>query len=160
MTESSRLVRMRVQYELVSGIRPSPERFETWGYLAGKHRPFLLGVSMKKFIALAMLVLVQTAMAEPFIPKDKTQHFIGSIPIGIVAADLLPEHPKWVQVGVATIPGLLKELQDRRNPANFFDVKDLLADAIGATVGVYGYHYYIVPNREGGVQVVYAIKFK
>lgn len=115
---------------------------------------------MKKLIAIVMLVLAQSAMAEPFIPKDKTQHFIGSIPIGIMAADLLQEYPKWVQVGAATIPGLIKELQDRRNTANHFDVKDLWADVIGATVGVYGYHYYIVPNREGGIQVVYAIKFK
>jgi len=48
--------------------------------------------------------------------------------------------------GCAMVPGLIKEAIDSRSKGNRFSTKDLLADALGAAIGVTVGNFVITPN--------------
>lgn len=78
--------------------------------------------------------------------KDKQMHFAISAFAGVAAAQLAP-HNEWAAFGVAMIPGIIKEIGDSQTQGNFFSVKDLAADALGAYVGVKFGHFLIRHNH-------------
>lgn len=62
---------------------------------------------------------------------DKTLHFGVSAILGFSARSFYPNEP-WKAVGIAMIPGVLKEASDGKASG-----KDLAADLAGAMLGVY-----------------------
>lgn len=61
---------------------------------------------------------------------------------------------------MAMVPGLAKELYDgTRKGRSGFDAKDLLADLVGAYVGVQGGRWLFAPKPGGGVVVSWSTSF-
>jgi uncharacterized protein YfiM (DUF2279 family) len=88
---------------------------------------------------------------------DKTEHFLGSFVLGAAAGGVFPDRP-WAAFGAAMVPGVLKELIDSRQPGNKFSGKDLVADALGAALGVRTTHW-LIRVRPGNVGVAYRTEF-
>ena len=78
---------------------------------------------------------------------DKAQHLIISTAIGTVTSQLT-ENPTDAFL-LALTPGLLKEILDSQKPNNYFSKADLLADAVGAAIGVKLGGMIIVPKHDG-----------
>jgi uncharacterized protein YfiM (DUF2279 family) len=75
--------------------------------------------------------VTQAPDADRWSGSDKPLHFGVSATLGLSARTVFPKEP-WKAVGVSIMPGVLKELSDRR-----FSGKDLAADFAGAIFGVY-----------------------
>jgi uncharacterized protein YfiM (DUF2279 family) len=94
---------------------------------------FLFGLAM--FMTIAEPAWAQNtapaADADKWSGGDKPLHFGLSATLGLSARTIFPQEP-WKAVGVSMMPGMLKELSDRR-----FSKKDLAADFAGAMFGVY-----------------------
>lgn len=74
------------------------------------------------------------------IPQDKLLHGISCQLIAFYTARLVKLFaPEWIAFCagfiIAVIIGIIKELIDSRKKDNFFDMSDVLADGIGASVG-------------------------
>jgi hypothetical protein len=89
------------------------------------------------------------------IEKDKQMHAGVSFFLGMAAAHQLPDRPvlAW---GIAMVPGLIKEVSDRKGTG--FDGKDLLANGIGAALGVATTHW-ILSRSNGTTVVAYRTEF-
>ena len=72
--------------------------------------------------------------------SDKAQHLGVSFVLGFATGNQWPDN-KPLAIGVAMLPGLLKEVSDRSTTG--FSGKDLAADLVGATLGVYSAHWLI-----------------
>lgn len=72
---------------------------------------------------------------------DKKQHFALSAVFGIASGMQFANKP--TAIGVAMIPGLVKELSDAQSGGSGFSIKDLVWDLIGATTGVYSSHWVL-----------------
>jgi uncharacterized protein YfiM (DUF2279 family) len=109
---------------------------------------------MKTIIAIALALSSLGALAnerpEPkpadkWTGSDKAMHFGVSFAVGFATGNQWPQN-KPLAIGVAMIPGVLKEVSDRSTTG--FSGKDLAVDLIGATMGVYSAHWLI--GRQGG----------
>jgi putative lipoprotein len=103
---------------------------------------------MKPYSLLCVLCLVfpvSAYAADDWNGPDKTRHFALSAMIGTLSA--MHFESKWKAFGVALIPGLLKEVHDGSQADNHFSGKDLVADAVGAAVGVQIGHWLV--TRDG-----------
>jgi hypothetical protein len=87
--------------------------------------------------------------------SDTKSHIGVSFVLGYAMANQFPNEPlkAW---GVAMIPGVLKEVSDRSSTG--FDKKDLLADAIGAALGV-ATGRWMVMRSKGTTVVAYRTEF-
>ncbi len=83
--------------------------------------------------------------ADDWTGPDKTKHFMVSAAVGTISGFYLEN--KWKAFGVAMIPGLLKEVADSNDANNHFSSRDLVADALGAAVGVHVGHWIL--SRRG-----------
>ncbi len=72
---------------------------------------------------------------------DKARHLVVSAALGTASGAYFEN--KWTAFGVAMIPGLAKEIMDSRKHDNHFSGKDLVANAIGAALGVQLGHWMI-----------------
>lgn len=81
--------------------------------------------------------------ADKWFGDDKALHAGGSAALGVLAATMTDSEAG--AFAIAMVPGVLKEISDRRTCGNFFSVKDLAADALGAYLGVKFGRAYIVP---------------
>ncbi len=75
-----------------------------------------------------------TLAADEWSGSDKIKHVAVSAALGTASA--MHFEDKWVAFGVAMIPGVLKEVADSTRKNNHFSGKDLVADALGAALGV------------------------
>lgn len=64
-------------------------------------------------------------------------HFLVSGVAGVVCATHIYPKQSLKAFGCAMLPGLLKETLDSTQKGNHFSKKDLIADAVGAAIGVY-----------------------
>lgn len=72
---------------------------------------------------------------------DKARHVVVSAVLGTASGAYFEN--KWTAFGVAMIPGVAKEIMDSRKHDNHFSGKDLVANAIGAALGVQLGHWII-----------------
>jgi VanZ family protein len=95
-----------------------------------------LSLFLALFIAAACFAVLLTApagQAQP-IGRDKWLHAGGSAGLGVVAATLTEDRKRaWA---LAMAPGVAKELYDARPGGTGFSVPDLIADGVGAYLGV------------------------
>jgi hypothetical protein len=105
-------------------------------------------------------LLTLAALAAFFTPahsleSDKKMHAGVSFALGFAMANQWPNEPlkAW---GVAMVPGLLKEVSDRKGTG--FDPKDLAANAIGAALGV-ATGRWLVLRQNGTTVVAYQTEF-
>lgn len=104
---------------------------------------------MKLSRALSSLALVVTltsasaahAVKDEWDGIDKAKHVAVSALIGTATGAYFEN--RWTAFGVAMIPGVAKELIDARAHDNHFSSKDLVADAVGAALGVQFGHWII-----------------
>lgn len=83
---------------------------------------------------LCLAVLFAPDPSRAALQTDKVVHATVSASLGSMARLVEPDPVKaW---GLAMAPGLAKELYDARRGGTGFSVPDLIADAIGAYVGV------------------------
>lgn len=77
--------------------------------------------------------------AQAEIRKDLQLHFVTSAGLAAAALPVFRDNPNrfWYSAGTAFAVGVVKELADSRQSNNFFDSKDLAADALGALAGAY-----------------------
>ncbi|MEQ1882415.1 MAG: hypothetical protein ABL878_15760 [Burkholderiales bacterium] len=75
--------------------------------------------------------VAQAPEADRWSGSDKQKHFGVSTTLGFSTRTVFPQEP-WKAVGLSIMPGVLKELSDKR-----FSGKDLAADFAGAMFGVY-----------------------
>lgn len=108
-------------------------------------------------IILALFLSTSTAHA---IESDKLLHFGACSIIGLGVDRTLAAFDKSATVRVvggitvAMLVGTAKEVYDRRQPGNKFDLRDLAADGIGAVVGVTVgevWGFIVTPTRNGAV---------
>ena len=108
-------------------------------------------------ITLAALYISSPALATEVKPvdsfggSDKTYHVVVSAAVGVAVAAQWPEKPWLTQFGIAMIPGVLKELSDKK-----ISGKDLAADAVGAAIGV-SIGRVFISRRDGTTTVALAI---
>lgn len=97
---------------------------------------------MKTIFALILLSLcIATAPAQDsWTGSDKKLHFGVSTISGFVARSFFPNEPIKA-IGLALVPGLLKELSDSRDTGNKFSGKDMTWNFLGALTGslLYGW---------------------
>lgn len=110
---------------------------------------------MKKMLALILALLATQANADEWTGSDKTLHLGVSFVVGFAAGNQWPNN-KPLAFGVAMIPGVLKEISDRKTTG--FSGKDLVADAVGAALGVYTAHWILTRNQ-GKTIVAYQTEF-
>ena len=105
---------------------------------------------MKTMIAIALALSSITATAQDkWTGQDKAMHFGVSYALGFAAGNQWPnKEDRWKAIGVAMIPGVLKEVSDAQKGGTGFSGKDIVADLIGASLGVYSAHWLI--GRQGG----------
>lgn len=65
------------------------------------------------------------------------EHIAVSGLAGLVCSTHIYPREDLKAFGCAMVPGVIKEVIDSRSKNNYFSGKDLLADAIGAALGVY-----------------------
>lgn len=118
---------------------------------------------MMKSIFASLLVMVGVAAYSPAFAQDtwtgsdKKLHFGVSFVLGYATGNQWPDN-KPLAIGVAMIPGILKEVADSQKGGSGFSSKDLVWDLVGATLGVYSAHWMIRRN-DGSTQVVYKTEF-
>jgi uncharacterized protein YfiM (DUF2279 family) len=99
-------------------------------------------------LIVGLFLLCQPVFAETdTFGKDKIEHASVSAAIGLATGTLIEN--KYEAFGVAMIPGILKEIHDSQQKNNFFSKGDLIADAVGAAIGVWVGNTYIRPMRNG-----------
>lgn len=79
--------------------------------------------------------------------EDKIMHAEVSMSLGIISGTMIEN--KYTAFGVAMIPGILKEISDSQQKHNFFSKGDIIADAVGAALGVWFGNTYIRPTVDG-----------
>ena len=115
---------------------------------------------MKALIAATLALSSITATAQDsWTGQDKAMHFGVSYVLGIAAGNQWPRpNDRWKAIGIATIPGLLKEFSDSSKGGSGFSGKDLVWDVIGATAGVYSAHW-LIGRQDGKVALMYRTEF-
>lgn len=104
-------------------------------------------------VSMAVVVLSSPVLAnDDWTGPDKTKHFIVSAALGTVSGVYVEN--KWKAFGLAMVPGLIKEIMDANDPNNHFSSRDLVADALGAAVGVHVGHW-IISRRGVGYQTAF-----
>jgi uncharacterized protein YfiM (DUF2279 family) len=93
---------------------------------------FLLALITASF-CMAVAFGPDHSKAEP-LQMDKVAHASVSLALGSSARLITPD--PWKAWALAMAPGLAKEIYDARPGGTGFSVPDLIADAIGAAVGV------------------------
>lgn len=90
---------------------------------------------MKYFsLTLALLFSGHAAAQDSWTGHDKQLHFLVSAGFGVASGAYFES--KWTAFGVAMLPGLAKEIIDSRSEGNKFSGKDIVANAVGAGLGV------------------------
>jgi len=111
---------------------------------------------MKTIIAIALaLSSIGSVAQDKWNGKDKAEHFAVSFAVGFATGNQWPEN-KPLAIGVAMIPGLLKEVSDRSTTG--FSGKDLVADLLGASLGVYSAHW-LIARQDKKVALMYRTEF-
>lgn len=88
---------------------------------------------------------------------DKKLHFGVSFVFGFAAGSQWPDN-KPLAIGVAMIPGVIKEASDAQKGGSGWSNKDLVWDAIGAMSGVYSAHW-LVQYRDKKPMLSYRTEF-
>ena len=96
--------------------------------------PLLLAAS-------AFIAAPAQAVEDNWGDADKVRHLVVSAALGTASGAYFEN--RWTAFGVAMIPGLAKEIMDSRKNDNHFSGKDLVANAIGAAMGVQLGHWLI-----------------
>jgi uncharacterized protein YfiM (DUF2279 family) len=113
-----------------------------------------------KTLSLILALLCSPAFAtekpvDSWSGSDKALHFGVSAVVGFAAVNQWPDNkPKAFLV--AMIPGVLKEVSDRKTTG--FSGKDLVADALGVALGVYA-GGWLISRNQGTTKVAYAATF-
>lgn len=113
---------------------------------------------MKTFILTLALLVASSSTAAQSIPPDKVQHIAFSAVVGIATANVWPDN-KLKAISVAMIPGVIKEISDAQPGGTGFSKADLVADLIGATIGVYTTSWLISHSKQT-TTVSYSIVWK
>ena len=113
---------------------------------------------MKRIIASLCLAASLSAHADDtWTGADKKLHFAVSFMAGVATANQWPDN-KPLAIGVAMLPGLVKEAMDAQKGGSGFSGKDLVADALGAVAGVYTTHW-LIARQNGQTVVAYRAEF-
>jgi putative lipoprotein len=112
---------------------------------------------MKRLMITFLFLCAPSFAAEKdsFKGDDKALHLGVSFALGVAAGSQWPDN-KLKAFGVAMIPGVLKEISDRSTTG--FSGKDLVADAVGAALGVYTAHW-LITRQNGKAVVAYTTTF-
>ena len=93
-------------------------------------------------ILLGVLLAFSLLFSKDFWKEDKQKHFAMSATMASVSTGLARHYGSnkfesfWIGLGSSLVIGVLKEYADGKNPLQHTeDVKDVYADAIGATAG-------------------------
>lgn len=108
------------------------------------------------FITFALVAASSSATAneaDPWGGSDKKMHVGVSTIIGFAARQQWPSDPGKA-FAVALVPGVVKELSDGRQAS----AKDMVANAIGAAVGVYAGGWF-VRYSNGHTTISYSTEF-
>jgi hypothetical protein len=84
--------------------------------------------------------------------NDKHAHVAYSALAGLAATALAPSATPATRFALALVPGVLKELNDARNPGpgrTGWCNRDMLANALGAAAGVYVGGLVVRATRDG-----------
>lgn len=92
---------------------------------------------MKKILIAAALMFSTAAHADEWLGRDKAKHAAVSFALGAGAQMILPEDKPVAAFALAMMPGIAKELSDSRKGGSGWSNKDIVADAVGAAMGVY-----------------------
>ena len=103
------------------------------------------------------LLLLVPCVAFAHVEQDKRMHAGVSFVAGVASANVWPTEPVKA-FGAAMVPGIAKELLDARKGGSGFDTKDLMADAIGAALGVAGTSWLIARTNKTTV-IAYRTEF-
>lgn len=90
---------------------------------------------MKKILFAVAILAVTNAHADDWTGRDKAKHAAVSFALGAGAGAIMPDN-KTEAFALAMLPGIAKELSDSRKGGSGWSNKDLIADALGAYVGV------------------------
>lgn len=110
----------------------------------------------QKIGALLLTSVLTTQALAVDIQKDKVYHFGVSTALGVAAKMAIEEEGlPWKSFGLAMLPGLAKEIYDaKRTGGSGFSKSDLLADALGAALGItIGKTIITFQKEKKGVQI-------
>ena len=109
-------------------------------------------------VCIATLVIGSASQAQDtWTGPDKKLHFGGSFVFGLAAGFQFPNN-KPLAFGLALVPGLAKELMDAQKGGTGFSHKDMVANALGAALGVYT-SGWLVTHTRGTTMVNYTKEF-
>jgi len=112
---------------------------------------------MKILLPILLALCISNANAGGGLKDDKVLHLGVSFAIGVASGMYFPEN-KPLAFGVAMIPCVAKELIDKSKTG--FSKQDLVADAIGAAIGVYTGGFIVSYNhRNNETKVSYNTRF-
>lgn len=99
-----------------------------------------------KQLVLALILSLASLTSKAEIGQDKLYHASYSFGYGLIASAFVED--KWQAFGLAMTPGLAKEILDSQKKGNRFSVEDLIADAIGASIGVTVGHTFFYVDKD------------
>ena len=102
-----------------------------------------------KTLYILLLLLSSTAIAAETDTYGVDKNYHAGVSLLLCAASGTLIENKYAAFGVAMASGLIKEIIDSRQHNNIFSKGDLLADAVGASLGVWLGNTYIRPSKYG-----------
>lgn len=108
-------------------------------------------------LTLLLAVSLSATAGDSWTGPDKKLHFGFSFVLGFAAGNQWPDN-KPLAIGVAMIPGVVKEASDAQKGGSGWSNKDLVWDAIGAMSGVYSAHW-LVQYRDKKPMLSYRTEF-
>lgn len=105
--------------------------------------------------AATLCVVFSSAAAQE---NDKLLHISVRAIIGTGVVNTFPQLSAQQQIALTLVPGVLKEIYDSKQSGNYFSSEDMLANLVGAALGVYGSRWRIESKNEN-VVVRYNIRF-
>lgn len=104
---------------------------------------------------LAMFLCGEANAQDTWSGRDKRQHFAISFAAGVGCSQVFQGATAY---GCAILPGLVKELSDSQEEGNKFSGKDMVANALGAYLGVRTGRWLIMRHNSQTI-VAYRVQF-
>lgn len=99
-----------------------------------------------------------TRSGQGFSHNGYKEHFAVSALVGLAVSNHVETESAARAWAYAMVPGLLKEILDSQQRGNHFSSRDMIANALGAAVGVGAGRVLLVSSRDGRTTVALLVR--